>query len=247
MAGHSKWANIKFRKGAQDAKRGKIFTKLIRAVTVAARDGGADMAANPQLRLAVDKALQNNMKKDSIKKAIESGVGGQSGDLQFARYDGYGPAGVAIMVDCFTNNKNRTVAEVRHAFSKYGGNLGTDGSVSYLFENIGFLRLVAGLDEDKVFEIVAAAGANDVLQLEDGALEVITDGSSYHAVKIALEQADIKVEQSDTVWDAATKISLDLDTATRVMKIVSILEDLDDVQNVYTNADISADILAALD
>ncbi|MBT4804279.1 MAG: YebC/PmpR family DNA-binding transcriptional regulator [Legionellales bacterium] len=246
MAGHSKWANIKFRKGAQDAKRGKIFTKLIRAITVAARDGGPDLSSNPQLRLAIDKALQSNMKKDSIKRAVESGVGGQSGDLQFARYDGYAHSGVAVMVDCFTNNKNRTVAEVRHAFSKYGGNLGTDGSVSYLFSQIGFIKLSKGPSEDEVFDIAASAGADDILSHDDGSIEVSTSIDTYVAVKNSIESAGFTIEASDTIWEAATKIELDLETAQKVMKIVSVLEDLDDVQNVYTNADIADDILEQL-
>ncbi|MBT4884586.1 MAG: YebC/PmpR family DNA-binding transcriptional regulator [Legionellales bacterium] len=246
MAGHSKWANIKFRKGAQDAKRGKIFTKLIRAITVAARDGGPDLSSNPQLRLSIDKALQNNMKKDSIKKAVESGVGGQSGDLLFARYDGYGPSGVAVMVDCFTNNKNRTVAEVRHAFSKYGGNLGTDGSVSYLFSQIGFIKLAPGPSEDEIFDIAASAGADDILSHSDGSIEVSTSIESYMAVKSNIESANFTIEASDTMWEASTKIELDLETAQKVMKIVTVLEDLDDVQNVYTNADIADDILEQL-
>ena len=237
MAGHSKWANIKFRKGAQDAKRGKIFTKLIRAITVAARDGGPDTSSNPSLRLAIDKALQNNMKKDSIKRAVESGVGGQSGDLQFSRYDGYGPSGVAIMVDCFTNNKNRTVAEVRHAFSKYGGNLGTDGSVSYLFSQISIICIAAGITEDDVFEVVAENGAEDVTLLDDGSIEVISPADKHHEVLQTINNAGFTVVSSDTVWDAATKVQLDETTAEKIMKIISVLEELDDVQNVYTNAD----------
>ena len=247
MAGHSKWANIKFRKGAQDAKRGKIFTKLIRAITVAARDGGADLGANPQLRLAIDKALQNNMKKDSIKRAIESGVGGQSGDLQFARYDGYGPSGVAIMVDCFTNNKNRTVAEVRHAFSKYGGNMGADGSVSYMFKQVGLIKVASGITEDDLFELAVGAGADDVVALFDGGFEVLTDVAHYQDVKSALENTAAVIESSDTSWEADTMVTLDIDAATKVMKIVHVLEDLDDVQNVYTNADIPEDVLAEMD
>ena len=246
MAGHSKWANIKFRKGAQDAKRGKIFTKLIRAITVAARDGGPDVDANPQLRLAIDKALQNNMKKDSIKRAVESGVGGQSGDLQFARYDGYGPGGVAIMVDCFTNNKNRTVAEVRHAFSKYGGNMGADGSVSYLFKQVGLIKVSAGISEDTLFEIAVGAGADDVIANTDGSFDVLTDVQNYQPVKTALESSDACVESSDTSWEADTSVLLDLDQATKIMKIVHVLEELDDVQHVYTNADIPEDILEQL-
>ena len=246
MAGHSKWANIKFRKGAQDAKRGKIFTKLARAITIAARDGGADVSSNPQLRLAIDKAMQQNMKKDSVKKAIESGVGGQSGDLMFARYDGYGPGGVAIMVDCFTNNKNRTVAEVRHAFSKYGGNMGADGSVSYLFQQIGVVKLENGPTEEQVFEVAAQHGADDVIPLDDGSLEIITPVSSYNNVKVALDEANFSIESSDTIWDASTKVAIDLELATKLMKIINVLEDLDDVQHVYSNADISDDILAKL-
>lgn len=247
MAGHSKWANIKFRKGAQDAKRGKIFTKLIRAITVAARDGGPDVSANPQLRLAIDKALQNNMKKDSIKRAIESGVGGQSGDLQFARYDGYGPNGIAIMVDCFTNNKNRTVAEVRHAFSKYGGNLGTDGSVSYLFSHRGFVHVAAGPSEAEIFDIAAAAGADDIAEQEDGSIHIISSIEYYSAVKIAIEAAGHAIDGADTVWEAETMVLCDVACAEKVLKIVHALEDLDDVQNVYTNADIADDILAELE
>jgi YebC/PmpR family DNA-binding regulatory protein len=247
MAGHSKWANIKFRKGAQDAKRGKIFTKLIRAITVAARDGGADVSANPQLRLAIDKALQNNMKKDSIKRAIESGVGGQSGDLQFARYDGYGPNGVAIMVDCFTNNKNRTVAEVRHAFSKHGGNLGTDGSVSYLFTHQGFIQVAAGPSEAEIFELAAAAGADDIAEQADGSMLITCGIEHYSAIKTVLEEAGHTIDRADTAWEADTMVSCDAACAEKVLKIVQVLEDLDDVQNVYTNADIADDVLASFE
>ena len=246
MAGHSKWANIKFRKGAQDAKRGKIFTKLIRAITVAARDGGPDISSNPSLRLAIDKALQNNMKKDSIKKAVESGVGGQSGDLQFSRYDGYGPGGVAIMVDCFTNNKNRTVAEVRHAFSKYGGNLGTDGSVSYMFNQISVIVVALGPSEDDVLDVVALAGADEVISLDCGNIEVISQADKHHEVQNSLNDQGWDIISSDTMWDADNKMTLDAEQAAKIMKIVSVLEDLDDVQNVYTNADISSDILESL-
>lgn len=246
MAGHSKWANIKFRKGAQDAKRGKVFTKLIRAITVAARDGGPDTSSNPGLRLAIDKALQNNMKKDSIKRAVESGVGGQSGDLQFSRYDGYGPSGVAIMVDCFTNNKNRTVAEVRHAFSKYGGNLGADGSVSYLFKHISIILLASGANEDEVLDVSAQVGADEVNTLDDGSIEVISDVLQHHNVHNALTQHGWQIESSDTIWDATTKVGLDAEVAEKVMKIVNVLEDLDDVQTVYTNADIDPEILESL-
>ena len=246
MAGHSKWANIKFRKGAQDAKRGKIFTKLIRAITVSARDGGPDPASNPSLRLAIDKALQNNMKKDSIKRAIESGVGGQSGDLQFSRYDGYGPQGVAIMVDCFTNNKNRTVAEVRHAFSKYGGNLGTDGSVSYLFSHISVITLASGPTLDEVFDVAVLAGADEINTIDDGIIEVISPQENHHDVLSSFQKHDWQVVESDTIWDASTKVALDAETAEKVLKIVNVLEDLDDVQTVYTNADIAPEIFESI-
>ena len=247
MAGHSKWANIKFKKAAQDNKRGKIFTKLIRAITVAARDGGADLASNPHLALAIDKAKQSNVKKESIKKAIESGVGGLSGELIFSRYDGYAPGGVAVMVDCLTDNKNRTVAEVRHAFSKHGGSMGADGSVSYLFAHKGFIHLEATADEEEVLEIALNAGADDVLALAQDSFEIVCEIDCYRELKEALEAKFPDAVSGSTTWSTDVSVELGLDDAQQLNKIVDMLEDLDDVQNVYTNASIPDDILAELD
>ncbi len=244
MAGHSKWANIQHRKGAQDAKRGKLFTKLIREITVAARLGGADPAANPRLRAAIDKALGSNMSKDTIERAVKRGAGAQEGDnFEAVRYEGYGPNGVAVMVDCLTDNRNRTVAEVRHAFSKAGGNLGTDGSVAYLFTKAGVIGFPAGSDEEQLMEVALEAGAEDVVTGDDGSIEVITLPEDFSAVKEALEAASLTPEYAEVTMRPSTTVALGLEDAQKVLRLVDMLEDLDDVQQVYSNADIPADVL----
>ncbi|KGP62869.1 transcriptional regulatory protein [Legionella norrlandica] len=246
MAGHSKWANIKFRKGVQDAKRGKVFTKLIREITVAARMSGGDESSNPRLRDAIKKALNANMKRDTIDNAVKRGVGGLDGEAMISmRYEGYGPGGVAILVDCLSDNKNRTVSEVRHAFSKHGGNLGTDGSVSYLFTNQGEILMAAGQSEEKVMEIAIDAGASDV-SVEDDQIEVITPVESYHNVLSALQEAGLEVEQSHLTMRAQTLIPLSDETAESLIKLIDMLEDLDDVQEVYSNAEFSEKILESM-
>lgn len=237
MAGHSKWANIKFRKGLQDAKRGKIFTKLIREITVAARLGGGEESSNPRLRDAVIKALKANMKRDTIDNAIKRGVGGLDGaNMAEMRYEGYGPGGVAILVDCLSDNKNRTVSEVRHAFTKHGGNLGTDGSVAYLFNEQGEILLAATADEEKAMDVAIEAGATDV-SIEDGQVEVITSADTYHAILGALQAANLEVEHSHVTMRAQTVVALDKDTAESLEKLIDMLEDLDDVQTVHSNAE----------
>ena len=247
MAGHSKWANIQHRKGAQDAKRGKLFTKLIREITVAARMGDPDPASNPRLRLAVDKALAGNMTKDTIERAIKRGSGAQDGDnYEEVRYEGYGPGGIAVMVDCVTDNRNRTVAEVRHAFSKAGGNLGTDGSVAYQFTQAGILSFPAGVDEEQVMEAALEAGAEDVLSNDDSSVDVLTQPEQFIGIKEALVAAGLDPEQAEVTMRAANTTSLDLDDAEKMIRLLERLEDLDDVQNVYSNADISEEILAQL-
>ncbi len=247
MAGHSKWANIKFRKAAQDAKRGKIFTKLIREITVAARMGGDDLGSNPRLRDAIDKALKANMKRDTIDNAIKRGAGGLDGSqLESMRYEGYGPGGVAILVDCLTDNKNRTVAEVRHAFSKAGGNLGAEGSVSYLFTKQGQLNFAAGANEDQIMDIAIEAGADDVSAYPDGSVEVVTPPETFNAVVDAMQAQHIEPDYAEVTLRASTEVNLDQDSAEKLLRLVDALEDLDDVQNVYSNADISEDVLQAL-
>lgn len=248
MSGHSKWANIKFKKAAQDKKRGKIFTKLIREITVAASMGGGDITANPRLRLAVDKALSNNMTRDTIDRAIKRGAGGQDDDnVEEIRYEGYGPAGVAILVDCLSDNRNRTVSEVRHAFTKAGGNLGTDGSVSYLFTKQGQLMFAPGANEDKVMEIAIDAGADDVIADDDGSMLVMTSPENFESVNEAMTAAGLNPDEADITMNAAIKVPItDQDTAEKFMRLIDVLEDLDDVQEVYSNADIDADILAKL-
>lgn len=244
MAGHSKWANIKHRKAAQDAKRGKAFTKLMRAITVAAKLGGEDLGSNPRLRDAVDKALKANMKRDTINGAIKRGVGG-SDDANMAeiRYEGYGPGGVAVLVDCLTDNRNRTVAEVRHAFSKMGGNLGTDGSVAYLFEKQGFISYADNAHEEQIMEIALDNGAEDIVVNDDNSIDVITTPENFHQLKAALIEAELEPANDDITMQAATDVSLDAATAEKLLRLVDMLEDLDDVQEVYSNADISAEIL----
>ncbi len=247
MAGHSKWANIQHRKKAQDAKRGKLFTKLIREITVAARMGGGDPDANPRLRAAIDKALGANMTKDTIERAIKRGSGaGEADNYEEIRYEGYGPNGVAVMVDCLTDNRNRTVSEVRHAFSKAGGNLGTDGSVAYLFSKVGTLTFPAGSDEDKIMEVALEAGADDVVSNDDGSIDVITSPEAFLDVKQAMLDAGLEPEIAELTMQPATTVELDLDDAQKVMRLVDALEDLDDVQNVYTNADFSDEVMAQI-
>lgn len=247
MAGHSKWANIRHRKGAQDVKRGKIFSKLIREITVAAKMGGGDPASNPRLRTAIDKALGQNMTKDTIDRAVKRGSGDSEGEnYEELRYEGYGPAGVAVMVDCLTDNRNRTVGDVRHAFTKRGGNLGTDGSVAYLFSKQGILGYPAGSDEGKIMEMALEAGAEDVVTNDDGSIDVITAPESFVDVKEAMVAAGLKPEHSDVTMTPSTMVELELDDAQKVMGLIDVLEDLDDVQNVYTNADFSDQVLAQL-
>jgi len=247
MAGHSKWANIKHRKAAQDAKRGKIFTKLIRELTVAARTGGADQDSNPRLRDAISKALSANMKKDTVENAIKRGSGAADGEnYEEVRYEGYGPAGVAVMVECLTDNRNRTVAEVRHAFSKSGGNLGTDGSVAYLFSKIGMLSYPAGSDEDAIMEAALEAGAEDVVGNDDGSVDVTTSPEEFTTVKEAMIAAGFEPEVAEITMQPSTSVDLELEDAEKVMRLVDMLEDLDDVQNVYNNADFSDEVMAQL-
>ena len=248
MAGHSKWANIKHRKGRQDAKRGKIFTKLIRELTVAAQQGGGVPADNPRLRLALDKALTANMSRDTIDRAIARGAGNDASDnVEEITYEGYAPCGVALFVEALSDNRNRTAAEVRHAFSKFGGNLGTDGSVAYLFERKGQISFAPGLDEDQLMEAALEAGADDVVSNDDGSIDVFTAFTDYIAVDIALNEAGYKPASSEVVMIPSTTVPLDLEAAEKVMRLIDALEDLDDVQNVHSNADISDEILEQLD
>ena len=247
MAGHSKWANIQHRKGAQDKKRGKLFTKLIREITVAARIGGGDIAANPRLRLAVDKAKSQSMPKDNIERAIKRGSGDLDGaDYQEMRYEGYGPGGTAVMVDCLTDNRNRTVAAVRHAFSKFGGNLGADGSVNYLFNHVGQLLYPAGSDEDAVMEAAIEAGAEDVIVDDDQSIEVLTEPAEFEGVRDGMIDAGLEPESAQLTMRASTNSELDAKEAASMIKMLEMLEDLDDVQEVYSNADIDEEVLAEL-
>ena len=247
MAGHSKWANIQHRKGAQDARRGKLFTKLIREITVASRAAGGDPANNPRLRAAMDKALTANMSKDTIERAIKKGVGAGEGDnYEEIRYEGYGSGGIAVMVDCLTDNRVRTVAEVRHAFSKAGGNLGTDGSVAYLFSKAGIISYPAGVDEDGLMEAALEAGADDVIANDDGSMDVLVDPAQFETVRDALVAAGLAPENAEVTMRASTTVALDEDDAGKMLRLLERLEDLDDVQNVYSNADISEEILAKL-
>jgi YebC/PmpR family DNA-binding regulatory protein len=248
MAGHSKWANIQHRKGAQDKKRGKLFTKHIREITVAARMGGGDPGANPRLRLAVDKALGVNMTRDTIERAIKRGAGGQDGaDMLESVYEGYGPLGVAVMVECLTDNKNRTVAEVRHAFSKHNGNLGTEGSVSYLFSKQGQINFAPGADEDAIMEVALDVGAEDIETSDDGSILVKTTPETFTEVKDALEKAGFKADHSEITMISSLEVTLDAEGAEKLMKLVDRLEDLDDVQEVYSNATIPDEVLASLE
>ena len=237
MAGHSKWANIQHRKGRQDAKRGKIFTRLIKEVTVSARMGGGDPDMNPRLRLAVDKATDNNMPKDNIERAIKRGVGGLDGaNYEQIRYEGYGPAGAAVIVDTLTDNRTRTVADVRHAFTKHGGNMGSEGSVAFLFKHVGQLLFAPGTDEDKLMEAALEAGADDVVTNDDGSVEVLTSPYEFARVKAALERAGLKAELGEVTMKPATETELAGEDAVKMQKLLDALESLDDVQDVFTSA-----------
>jgi YebC/PmpR family DNA-binding regulatory protein len=239
MAGHSKWANIQHRKKAVDAKRGKIFTQINRVLSVAAREGGGDPATNPSLRLAIEKANAVNMPKDNIERAIKKATGDLEGvTYESLTYEGYAPNGVAVLVECLTDNRNRTVAEVRHAFSKFGGNLGTDGSVAYLFSKIGVLNFAPGTSEEDVMEAALDGGADDVVTEDDGSIEVITAPETYSAVKDALEAADFAAENAEITMRASLEVELDVESGEKVLRLLDALEDLDDTQDVYSNADI---------
>lgn len=249
MAGHSKWANIKHRKAAQDAKRGKVFTKLIREITVAAKLGGGIVEDNPRLRAAVDKALGANMTRDTIDRAVKRGAGQDEADnLEEITYEGYAPGGVAVLVECLTDNRKRTVAEVRHAFTKFGGNLGTDGSVNYLFTKRGEMVFPAGTDEDALLEAGIDAGAEDVVAQQDGTLELYTTPEPYMTVKDALVEAGFTPERAEIVMSPSTTVAItDEDVAGQIFKMLEKLEDLDDVQNVYSNVDFSDEVLSSLE
>ena len=237
MAGHSKWANIKHKKAATDAKRGKIFTRLIKEITVASRIGGGDVGSNARLRLAVDKAYENNMPKDTIERALKRGAGELEGvNYEEVRYEGYGIAGAAVMVDCLTDNKTRTVADVRHAFTKYGGNLGTDGSVAFLFKHCGQLMFAPGTSEDKLVEAALEAGADDVIANDDGSFEVVTGPYDFAQVKEALAKAGLKAEFAEVSMKAANEAEMTGDDAVKMQKLFDALEAIDDVQDVYTTA-----------
>jgi len=239
VAGHSKWANIQHRKKAQDAKRGKLFTRLIKEIVVAAKAGGSDLDANASLRTAVDKAKSQSVPKDAIERAVKRGAGELDGsDYEEIRYEGYGPAGVAFIVDCLSDNRNRTVADVRHAFSKAGGNLGQSGSVAYMFTSLGVLIYSPEHDEDAVMEAALEAGAEDVLVADDGSIEVLTAAEDYVAVKQAMTEAGLEPEDSELTMRASTNAELVLDDAQKVLRLVDLLESSDDVQDVFYNADI---------
>jgi YebC/PmpR family DNA-binding regulatory protein len=237
MAGHSKWANIKHSKGRQDAKRGKIFTRLIKEITVTAKLGGGDAGSNPRLRLAMEKARENNMPKDTVENAIKRGCGQLEGvNYEELRYEGYGINGAAVMVDCLTDNKTRTVADVRHAFTKYGGNLGTDGSVSFLFKHCGQMVFAPGTDENALMEVALDAGAEDIVNNDDGSIEVITAPNDFEAVKQRLEAAGFKSEMAEVTMKPQNEVAFTGDDAVKMQKLLDALEDLDDVQEVYTTA-----------
>ncbi len=242
MAGHSKWANIQHRKGRQDEKRGKVWTRIIREIMVAARQGGADANMNPRLRLAIDKAKAANMPADTIKKNVDKATGNLEGvTYEEIRYEGYGIGGAAIIVDCMTDNRVRTVAEVRHAFSKYGGNLGAEGSVAFQFKHCGQFVFAPGTGEDKVMEAALEAGAEDVITDDDGAIEVLTEPAQFEAVKQAFEQAGLNAEVAEVTMRAENTIELAGDDAQRMRRLLDVIEDLDDVQEVYHNAEFGDD------
>ena len=242
MAGHSKWANIQHRKKAQDAKRGKIFTRLIREITVAAREGGGDPDSNPRLRLAIDKANGSNVPKDNIERAVKKATGDLEGvSYDELRYEGYAPGGVAVMVDCLTDNRNRTVSEVRHAFNKHGGNLGTEGSVAFQFDKRGVITFAPGTGEDKVMEAALEAGAEDIVNHEDGAIEVLTEPDEFETVRNGFRKAGLEFEEAEVTERPNNLIEVDVETGRKVLNFLDILEDLDDTQNVWSNADIPAE------
>ena len=246
MAGHSKWHNIQHRKGAQDAKRGKVFTKLIKEIVVAAKMGGDVIENNPSLRAVIDKALAANMKRDTIDNAVKRGAGNLEGEnYEEVRYEGYGLGGTAIMVDCLTDNRNRTVADVRHAFSKHGGKLGTDGSVSYMFSKQGFISFASG-DEDAIMEVAIEFGADDIITNDDGSIDVITTPDDFFSVKDALVANNLNPEHSQITMEPDNRIELNLEDAEKFIKLIDRLEDLDDTQEVYHNADISDEVMAQL-
>lgn len=246
MAGHSKWANIKHRKAAQDAQRGKIFTKLIRELVTAAKIGGGDAGANPRLRAAVDKALASNMTRDTINRAIERGVGGgDDTNLETRVYEGYGPGGTAVMVECLSDNANRTISQVRPSFTKCGGNLGTEGSVGYLFSKKGLILIAEG-DEDIVMEAAIEAGADDVQLQDDGSFEIYTVWEDLGAVRDGIEAAGLKIETAEVSMIPSTTVELDAETAPKLLRLIDMLEDCDDVQNVYHNGEISDEVAALL-
>lgn len=245
MAGHSKWANIRFKKGANDAKRGKLFTKLIREVTVAAKAGGGDPGSNARLRMAIDKAKGQSVPKDTIDRAVKRGTGELEGDsYEEVRYEGYGPNGVAVMVDCLTDNRNRTVADVRHAFTKFGGNLGADGSVAYLFDHVGLLIYAAGCDEDVIMEAAIDGGASDVVIGDDASIEVICAPEDYPGLHESMRSSELEPESSEVTMRAQTRAPVDADAAETLLKLLDMLDDLDDVQQVYSNADFPEEALS---
>lgn len=247
MAGHSKWANTKHRKAAQDSKRGKIFTKIIRELVTAAKLGGGDPGSNPRLRAAIDKALSNNMTRDTLNRAVARGVGGdEDTNMETIIYEGYGPGGTAVMVECLSDNRNRTVSEVRHAFTKTGGNLGTDGSVSYLFTKKGVISFAEGTDEDTVMDAALEAGADDVVVYDDGAIDVFTTPEAFGDVKDALDAAGLVSIGAEVSLIPSTKADLDEESAPKLLRLIDMLEDSDDVQEVYHNGEISDEVAAAL-
>lgn len=247
MAGHSKWANIKHRKAGQDAKRGKVFTKIIRELTVAAKMGGGEVADNPRLRATVDKALAANMTRDTIDRAVARGAGtAESDNLEELSYEGYGPGGTAVLVETLTDNKNRTVAEVRHAFTKFGGTLGTNGSVAYLFERTGIISFPEGSSEEKIMEVALDAGAHDIVSNDDGSFDVMTTLETFGAVQDALNAVGLVAQSAEMTMLASTEADLDLSSAETLVKLIDLMEELDDVQNVYHNANISDEIAAQL-
>jgi len=247
MAGHSKWANIRHRKAGQDAKRGKIFTKIIRELTVAAKSGGGDVADNPSLRAIVDKALAANMTRDTIDRAVARGAGtAESDSLEELTYEGYGPGGTAVLVETLTDNKNRTVAEVRHAFTKFGGTLGTNGSVAYIFERTGIISFREGSSEEKIMEVALDAGAHDIVTNEDGSIDVMTTLETFGSVQDAFNDAGFKANSAEMTMLASTEADLGLSSAETLIQLIDLMEDLDDVQNVYHNANISDEIAGQL-
>ena len=248
MAGHSKWANIQHRKKAQDAKRGKLFTKLIREIVVSAKMGGGEPDANPRLRAAIDKALSGNMTRDTIERAVKRGAGGGEGDtVEELVYEGYGPGGVAVLVECMTDNRNRTVAEVRHAFGKSGGNLGTEGSVAYMFNKCGQIIYAPGVDEEQLMDLALEAGADDVISQDDGSIEVITPVDTFGDVKDALDAAGLEAVNAEVTRLPENTSELDASSAEKLLRLVDSLEDLDDTQDVFHNAEIPDEVLDAMD